>query len=524
MIMGWLQIFASGDIIQATSTIFLVLISLALLSSSLRKTSWKLPPGPRGWPVVGNLLQLGSFPPSALADLNAKYGPLVYLRLGHVHAVTTNCPTIIKELTTAQDDAFCSRPSTIASEYLGYNGYDVALAPMGGHWKMMRRICLEHLLTTKRLDSFQKYRIQEAQAMVHAIWEESRAAKVCNLRDHLSALGMNVMTHMLLGKKYFGAQSVGAVESSEFRNLIHDQFWLLGVFNVGDYLPYLRWLDIHGYDRRMKEVGRRMDQFHASIIEEHRQRKQHDKDGPRDFVDVLLSLPGEKGEKSLTDIEMKALIQDLIAGATDTSSVTSEWAMLELLRNPQIMQKARDEIGKVVGSQRPVEERDLNQLPYLKAIVKETFRRHPPGAFIVPHKSLKHTKVAGYDIPKGTVVFINVHALGKNPAIWDRIDEFLPERFLNGERIEFRDADYKLVPFGAGKRQCPGASLGQFMVMLGLARLIHSFDWFLPPHMSTVDDIDMQEVFGLTTHPATPLQAVASPRLLESLYSCSSSC
>lgn len=289
-------------------------------SLSRKPKTGRLPPGPPRWPIVGNLLQLGQLPHRDLAHLCDKYGPLVYLRLGSVDAITTNDPDVIREILLRQDEVFASRPRTLAAVHLAYGCNDVALAPLGPQWKRMRRICMEHLLTTKRLDSFAMQRADEAQHLVRDVWARAQNGKAIDMREVLGGFSMNNVTRMLLGKQYFGAGSGGPQEAVEFMHITHELFRLLGVIYLGDYLPFWRWVDPYGCEKKMREVEKRVDDFHIKIIEEHRKRKARegkrkknigdvDNGEEMDFVDVLLSLPGEDGREHMDDVEIKALIQ-----------------------------------------------------------------------------------------------------------------------------------------------------------------------------------------------------------------------
>ncbi|MCD7463551.1 hypothetical protein HAX54_050850 [Datura stramonium] len=441
-----------------------------------------------------------------MASFCDKYGPLVYLRLGNVDAITTNDPEIIREILVQQDDVFASRPRTLAAVHLAYGCGDVALAPLGPKWKRMRRICMEHLLTTKRLESFAKHRTDEAQSLVKDVWAQAEKGQTVNLREILGGFSMNNVTRMLLGKQYFGLESAGPQEAMEFMHVTHELFWLLGVIYLGDYLPLWRWIDPYGCEKKMRQVEKRIDYFHMKIIEEHRKKKgKNDNidEGEMDFVDVLLSLPGEdegdgNGKQHMDDAEIKALIQDMIAAASDTSAVTNEWAMAEVIRHPRVLKKIQEELDVVVGSDRMVTESDLIHLKYLRCVVRETFRMHPAGPFLIPHESMRATKINGYYIPAKTRVFINTHGLGRNAKIWDNIDEFRPERHLppNGDdnsRVEISHGpDFKILPFSAGKRKCPGAPLGVKLVLMALARLFHCYNWS-PPDGIRPQDIDTTE-------------------------------
>ncbi|CAA0827068.1 Cytochrome P450 703A2 [Striga hermonthica] len=210
----------------------------------------------------------------------------------------------------------------------------------------------------------------------------------------------------------------------------------------------------------------------------------------------------------------------MIAAATDTSAVTNEWAMAEVIKHPHVLRKAQQELDSVVGRDRMVQESDLAHLNYLRCIVRETFRMHPAGPFLIPHESTRSTTINGYYIPKRTRVFINTHGLGRNTNIWDRVDVFEPERHLSadGSRVEIsHGSDFKILPFSAGKRKCPGAPLGVTLVLMALARLLHAFDWS-PPEGLRPQDIDTSEVYGMTMPKAQPLLALAKPRLAPHLY------
>lgn len=309
--------------------LIIVLSSLILISNIFRRkfhtSNLRLPPGPPRWPIFGNLLQLGPLPHRDFANFCTEYGPLVYLQLGNVDAITTDDPDVIREILLKQDDVFASRPSTLAAVHLAYRCGDVALAPLGPHWKRMRRICMEHLLTTKRLESFSSHRAEEAQHLVRSVWGQAQKGQPVNLREILGAFSMNNVTRMLLGKQYFGTGSAGPNEAMEFMHITHELFWLLGLIYLGDYLPAWRWIDLYGCEKKMREVEKKIDEFHQKIIDEHRERRErkrkrddddnaandHDNESKveMDFVDVLLSLPGDNGKAVMDDVEIKALMQ-----------------------------------------------------------------------------------------------------------------------------------------------------------------------------------------------------------------------
>lgn len=209
-------------------------------------------------------------------------------------------------------------------------------------------------------------------------------------------------------------------------------------------------------------------------------------------------------------------IQDLIAGGTESSAVTVEWAMSELLKQPHIFEKATEELDQVIGNDRWVDEKDIPNLPYIEAIVKETMRMHPVAPMLVPRLSREDSTIDGYDIPAGTRILVNVWTIGRDPTIWEAPNEFKPERFI-GKAIDVKGNNFELLPFGAGRRMCPGYSLGLKVIQVSLANLLHGFKWKLP-HGMKAEDLNMDEIFGLSTPRKVLLEVVLEPRLPSHVY------
>jgi cytochrome P450 len=205
----------------------------------------------------------------------------------------------------------------------------------------------------------------------------------------------------------------------------------------------------------------------------------------------------------------------MIAAATETSSQTLEWTMAELIANPRVMSKLQGEIARVVSAdQTTIAEPDLNKMEYLRAVFKEVLRLHPPAPLLVPHESTTPAVVQGYEIPAKTALFVNVWAIGRDPAVWDAPDEFRPERFVGGSpSVDFRGTDYQFIPFGAGRRICPGINFALPVLELALVSLLHHFEWELPAGMR-LEDLDMGEAPGLTTPRRIPLVLVPKRRTL----------
>ena len=200
-----------------------------------------------------------------------------------------------------------------------------------------------------------------------------------------------------------------------------------------------------------------------------------------------------------------------MAASMDTSATMIEWALSELIKHPPMMKKVINELEKVVGMERMVEESDLESLEYLNMVVKETLRLHPVAPLLIPHESMEDCTVDGFHIPQKSRVIVNVWAIGRDPNAWTDADKFLPERFMESD-IDFRGQHFQFIPFGSGRRGCPGMQLGLTVVRLVLAQLVHCFDWELPDNMLP-SELDMTEEFGITLPRAKHLVAIPTCRL-----------
>ncbi|KAG2635270.1 hypothetical protein PVAP13_2NG341300 [Panicum virgatum] len=379
------------------------------------------------------------------------------------------------------------------------------------------------LFRAKRLQSFELIRGEEVRGMLRGLRETS--GRVVQLRDYLQVMTLGVISRMALGKKYI--QEEAATEGgpppvltpAEFREMVDEFFVLHGASNIGDFIPWLDWLDLQGYVRRMKSMNRKFHRFLDHVLDEHSRRRRLEGEGfeARDLVDVLLQLADDPNlEVQLSRDNVKAIIQDALLGASDTAAATIEWAISELIRNPKVLGKAAEELDRVVGRERLVTEGDLPALPYIEAILKETFRLHPVAPTLVPHLAREDARVDGFDIPAGTAVFVSVWSIGRDPALWDAPEEFRPERFI-GSKIDVKGQDFELLPFGSGRRMCPGLGHGMKVTLLSIANLLHGFVWRLPDGMK-VEDLSMEEIFLLAVPRKNPLEAVVQPRLPSHLY------
>ncbi|PON85221.1 Cytochrome P450, E-class, group I [Trema orientale] len=487
--------------------IFVIFLKYFIFKKPTEK-GFKLPPSPLKLPIIGNLHQFGtSNPHISLRNLAQKYGPIFYLKLGHIPTVIVSSSKLAKEAFKTHDLAFASRPRVIAAEYLFYKCTDMAFSPYGAYWRYIRKVCILEVLSAKRVQSFSFVREEEVARLVRRLSQPYPGT--VNMSKMLGLYANDVLCRVAFGRDF---SEGGDYDRQGFQEMLEEYQELLGGLSVGDFFPSMEFvLSFTGMKSRLVNTRKRFDQLFDRIIAEHLDPKRVKDETKLDVVDVLLDIQRNgSGEMPLTTDNVKALILDMFAAGTDTTFITLDWAMTELIINPKVLKRAQAEVQSVLGERKVVVESDLPQLNYMKAVIKETFRLHPPAPVLVPRESLEHVTIEGYDIPAKTRIFVNAWAIGRDPETWEDPETFKPERFLNST-IDFKGQDYELLPFGAGRRICPAITFGIASVEIALAQLLHSFDWELPPGV-TAKDLDMTEVFGITMHRKFGLEVLAKPR------------
>ncbi|GKV01903.1 hypothetical protein SLEP1_g14415 [Rubroshorea leprosula] len=499
----------------ATLTLFLLLLAslysfFHILRAVHRKCDRKLPPGPRALPIIGNLHMLGNLPHQTLYQLAKKYGPIMSLRLGNLPTVVLSSPSAAELFLKTHDLIFASRPKLQAIEYMAYNSKGMIFAEYGSYWRDIKKLVTLELLSPSKIEFFGPIRRAELGCLVESLRRAAAAGEVVDLSDKVRELAENMVYKMILGRS--------KDERFKLKESVAEGLNLSGGFNIADYVPWLGALDLQRLIPRFKAVSKHIDTILETIINEHEQdfgqRQQ------KDFVDILLlrmnqhmSSHDNSQELKLDRTKLKAVILDMIAAAFDTSSTTIEWALSELQRHPQVKLKLQKELEEVVGMDKIVEETDLGKLNYLDLVVKETFRLHPAVPLLLPHESTEDITVNGYDIPKKSRILVNAWAIGRDPVAWsENAQEFFPERFI-GRDMDVRGHDFQLIPFGSGRRGCPGLQLGVLTVKYVLAQLVHCFDLELADGMFP-SGLDMTEKFGLTLPRANHLLVKPTYRLV----------
>eukprot|EP01018_Ginkgo_biloba_P038380 Gb_10638 [translate_table: standard] len=495
------------------------IVAFYVVHSSSRRS--RLPPSPRALPIIGHLRLLGPLPHQSLSNLAKRWGPLMYLRLGSVNTIVATSTDMAAEILKKHGHVFANRPKTIASDIIAYNSTSIAFSPYNAYLREARKICISHLFSPKRLEVFQNLRREEGFEFLKSVWEASQESKPMSINPHVVSFNSSNISRMAFDKKYVCGGEEGETQHNPeyFKKLIYDVFQLTGAFNISDFIPWLRWLDLQGYEKRMIQVRKKLDDLFDEIVEQHiLQNEICPKDeSARDLVDVLLiASKSEESKIKFTKDNIKSIGTDMFNGGVDTVTVTSEWAMAELIRNPEILKKMQQEMDAVVGKDRRVDELDLPNLKYLQCVMKETFRLHSPAPVLIPHESTEDCTIAGYRIPAKTRALVNIWAISRDPSVWENPLEFIPERFENKD-IDPYGQHIELIPGGAGRRMCPALMLGLTMFQLILANLVQGFNWNVAPPLEA-ETLDMSETFGLTLPRKEPLLLVATPRLQSHLY------
>lgn len=430
--------------------------------------------------------------------------------------VVVSSSELAKQVLKDHDQQLAARNRTRAANLFSRNGQDLIWADYGPHYVKVRKVCTLELFTPKRLEALRPLREDEVAAMIETIFKDCGGkggeGKPITLKRYLSAVAFNNITRIAFGKRFVDNEGNINPQGVEFKEIIAQGMKLGASIKMSEFIPSIRWM-FPLQTEEFSKHGTRRDTLTKVIMQEHTLAREASGGARQHFVDALLTL---QKQYDLTDTHIIGLLWDMITAGMDTTAISVEWAMAELVRNPRVQQKAQEELDQVIGMERVVTEVDFMKLPYLQCVVKESLRLHPPTPLMLPHKATEDVKVGGYDIPKGSVVHVNVWAIARDPAIWKDPLTFRPERFLE-EDVDIKGHDYRLLPFGAGRRVCPGAQLGLNLVQIMLARLLHQFSWS-PPQGASVDEIDMSERPGVVTFMAKPLETLAEPRLPAHLY------
>nr|QTI96763.1 deoxyshikonin hydroxylase [Lithospermum officinale] len=514
--------------------VLLLCIPILFLFNRRNSPSTKTPPQVGvALPIIGHLHHqaLRGDQPLHLkfTSLAEKFGLIYNIRLGSIRAVVVSSTELAKELFTTHDNFILTRPNSLASQHLAYSYANMGVTPPDTYWKWLRKFTAVEFFSHRALEMAKNVPAEEINTSIKYLYNlcsnEKGNSRIADMQQWLLDIALDLMMRTVIGKQTSeGSNNVDEEERRRWKKMMEDTMRLMFMPVLSDSIPLLKWFDIGGVEKEMIKVSKEMDEIVDVWLKEHMQKKANKTNGDqsdtqRDFMDAMLAAveegDAEFGRHSPYTI-VKATVMAMVGAGSDTTAVVIIWALSLLLNDRSKLRKAQQELDTVVGKERRVDISDINKLEYLQAIVKETFRIHPPGALLIPREFSEDCIVGGYHVPKGTMLFINLYKLQRDPKTYPDPSEFKPERFLEPKYkdIDPRGRHYELFPFGAGRRSCPGLNLGIQNVHLILANLLHAFD------VSTVDDqlVDMTASVGVITRKAAPLEILITPRLSPDLY------
>ncbi|RHN51236.1 putative cytochrome P450 [Medicago truncatula] len=478
-------------------TIFMFMIIALKIRNHYKKYDFgkNIPPGPWKLPILGNILHLvATNPPRRLRDLAKKYGPLMHLQLGEIFFIVISSPEVAKEVLKTHDIIFASRPHLLATDIASYNSMDIAFSPYGDYWRQLRKICAIELLSTRRVKSLWPVRQKEINSLLKKI--ASNEGSEFNLTEEVMSTMYTFTSKAAFGKKY--------LEQEEFISVVKQLIKLAGGFYIGDLFPSAQWIqNISGLKPKLEKLSQQVDRILGHIITDHKEKiSRRENEGlpeaEEDLIDCLLKFveSGSDMDFELTIDNVKAIILDVFSAGSETAATTVNWAMAEMIKDPRILKKAQAEVRNGFDRRGMVDEATIAEFKYLKSIIKESLRLHPSVPLLLPRESREACEINGYRIPVKSRVLINAWAMGRDPKYWNDPDKFYPERFIDSS-IDFSGTNFEFIPFGAGRRICPGMNYGLANVEQVLALLLYHFDWKLPNGMKN-EELELGEEFGVT--------------------------
>ncbi|GLT59057.1 hypothetical protein SLA2020_319000 [Shorea laevis] len=472
---------------------------LATVVSKLQGKRFKLPPGPTPVPVFGNWLQVGDdLNHRNLTDLAKKFGDILLLRMGQRNLVVVSSPDSAKEVLHTQGVEFGSRTRNVVFDIFTGKGQDMVFTVYGEHWRKMRRIMTVPFFTNKVVQQYRYEWEEEAARVVEDVKKKPEAARSgIVLRKRLQLMMYNNMYRIMFDRRFESEEDPLFVKLKALngeRSRLAQSF----DYNYGDFIPILRPF-LRGYLKICKEVKeRRLQLFKDYFVEERKKlssTKSMNDEGLKCAIDHILDAQ-QKGE--INEDNVLYIVENINVAAIETTLWSIEWGIAELVNHPHIQKELRNELDTVLGVGHQITEPDTYKLPYLQAVIKETLRLRMAIPLLVPHMNLHDAKLGGYDIPAESKILVNAWWLANNPAHWKNPQEFRPERFLQEEsKVEANGNDFRYLPFGVGRRSCPGIILALPILGITIGRLVQNFELLPPPGQEKLDTTEKGGQFSL---------------------------
>ncbi|CAF2114185.1 hypothetical protein Bca4012_096209 [Brassica carinata] len=488
-------------------SIFILLCFFPFLCYSVffffKKTN-DLGPSPPSLPIIGHLHHfLSVLPHKAFQKISTKYGPLLHLHICSFPIVLVSSPTMAHEIFTTHDLNISSRNTPAIDESLLFGPSGFTVAPYGDYVKFIKKLLATKLLRPRAIEKSRGVRAEELKQFYLKLHDKALKKESIEIGKETMKFTNNMICRMSIGRSF--SEENGEVET--LRELIIKSFALSKQILFVNVLR--RPLEMLGlmslFKKDIMDVSRGFDELLERVLAEHEEKREEDQD--MDMMDLLLeACRDENAEYKITRNQIKSLFVEIFLGGTDTSAHTTQWTMAELVNNPYILGRLRDEIDLVVGKERLIQETDLPNLPYLQAVVKEGLRLHPPAPLLVRMFDTKCVIKDFFKVPEKTTLVVNVYGVMRDPDSWEDPNEFKPERFLTSKQEEEKVLKY--LPFAAGRRGCPATNVGYIFVGISIGMMVQCFDW------SIKDKVSMKEVYaGMSLSMAHPPKCTPVSRL-----------
>ncbi|KAJ4883406.1 Cytochrome P450 71B20 [Raphanus sativus] len=486
------QIISNSNPFLLTLLASFPLIIFALIKKTIKSRKLNLPPSPPKLPFIGNLHQIGDLPHKSLHDLSLKHGPFMFVNFGATRYLVVSSAAALEEISKNHDIDFSNRPAIASLQPLKGNGQDMVYHPYGDHWKQLRKVGALHLLNKNAVNKFQTMRDEEISSMLKTLDVHNVKGEDIDITDIFNTVVSNIFL-----RSYTGSNQKEDKTTKKFLDWDVKFKKLMGAFSVADLFSSFAWVDrFTGYTTLLKNIYSELDVIMDKLINEREKES---------YVDVLVRLR----DVEKFDYDVKAIMKGTFVAAIESVALELEWLFSELIKNPEVLEKAQEEVQRVVGNKSEITSSEIEQMHYLRCIIKETLRLHPPG--IVPRQtSSKWIKVGGYDIPPNTKVLVNLFAVQRDPKDWVKPDEFIPERFME-KNVDFMGSK-GYVPFGFGRRNCPGMAYGIALLEEIIANLLYRFDWKMHDG-SKPEELSMEEISQFVVTRKIPLRLIPVRRV-----------
>ncbi|KAL2550353.1 Cytochrome [Forsythia ovata] len=440
---------------------------------------------------------MGRNPHIKLASMAQTYGPVMSFRLGTGLVVVGSSPKAAMEILKTQDRFLCARrlSYTHPASSPKVNKFSVGFAnECNDQWKYLRSICRAELFSNRALQSQMKIREKNVMKMVRYLHEKE--GQVLNISELIFNTLLNTMCNILFSMDVFGPEGGG--KGVEVKKLVGKFVKIVATPNLADLFPILHGWDIQGMQKKVRKINEKIFTIWKDIIKERREKRRRNILTQEDFLDALLG-------NGFSNDHINHMLLELLMAATETSTTATIWAVADLIKNQESRHKLCDELNKNIGNHM-IKEPEIMDFPYLQACLKESMRLHPPVPFLLPRRATETCKVMNFTIPKGSQVLVNTWAMGRDPTVWVDSSSFKPERFLDSG-LDFKGNDFEFVPFGSGRRMCPGLPIVTRQVPYVVATLMHKITWSLPGYNDPTE-LNMDEVYHLELLKKEPLQLI----------------